>query len=308
MFGALTLNLTSIIFFYAVKFLSGFGLILSIANGFLIFLDKSSEKFDKKATSIFIIVQIIVPFVFIGYAIYLVISSYFRNTLFSPGGFMLVVDILMYVYGIISLALTLYIIPLMKDKFYKGIELSKFSVFKRGAKSAARKVKKKYFTLRGNYAKVQKQDQLTVMDLLESWRIKFAINLLLIIAIGSLIFTPLAFICIIYWMRLYVFFRSERKEFERYALMIAIGIIGIIALIAPFLNLPFYTSIAQIIWTINLFYLFGISIASYVLIKSLLSLQGYTRQELKMKKKDKHIENLEKEKEELNTQLEGKND
>jgi len=214
----------------------------------------------------------------------------------------------MYVYGILSLALTLYIIPLMRDKFYKGIELSKFSVFKRGAKGAARKVKKKYFTLKGNYAKVQKQDQLTVMDLLESWRIKFAINLLLIIAIGSLIFTPLAFICIIYWMRLYVFFRSERKEFERYALMIAIGIIGIIALIAPFLNLPFYTSIAEFIWTINLFYLFGISIASYVLIKRLLSLQGFTKQELKMKKKDKHIETLEKEKEELTRQLEDKND
>ena len=44
MLGDLTLNLSSIIFFYAVKFLSGFGLILSIANGFLIFLDIVLEK------------------------------------------------------------------------------------------------------------------------------------------------------------------------------------------------------------------------------------------------------------------------
>ncbi|MHA1668976.1 MAG: hypothetical protein ACTSV5_00205 [Promethearchaeota archaeon] len=307
-FGGFTLNLTSIIFFYAVKFLSGFGLILSIANGFLILLDKASEKLDKKATNIVIIVQIIVPFIFIAYAIYLVISGYLRNTLFSPSGFWLVIDILMYVYGILSLLLTLYILPLIKDKFYKGIELSKFSGLKKGAKGAARKVKRKYFTLKGNYAKVAKQDQLTVKDLLDTWKIKFAINFLLIIAIGSLIFTPLAFLCIFYWLRLYIFFRSERKDYERYTLMIAIGIIGIIALVAPFLNLPFYTSITPFIWTINLSYLFGISSASYILIKKLLSIQGYTKQELKMRKKDKHIKNLEREKEELKKQLESKND
>ena len=257
-FGNITLNLTAIIFFYAVKFLSGFGLILSIANGFLILLDQASEKLD-----IVIILQIFVPFVFIGYAIYLVISSYFRNTLFSPGGFWLVIDISMYFYGILSLLLTLYLFPLMKDKFYKGIELSKFSAFKNGAKGAARKVKKKFFTLKGDYAKVQKQDQLTVKDLLESWRIKFAINFLLVIAI-----------------------------------------IGIFALVAPFINLPFYTSIAPFIWTINLFYLFGISFASYILIKKLLSLQGVTLQKLKIKKKDRQIEKLEREKEELKKQLE----
>jgi len=306
-FGNITLNLTSIIFFYAVKFLSGFGLILSIANGFLILLDKASEKLDKRGTNIVIITQIFVPFVFIGYAIYLIISSYFRNTLFSSaGGFWLVIEVLIYFYGILSLLLTLYLFPLMKDKFYKGIELSKFSAVKKGAKGAARKVKKKFFTLKGDYAQVQKQDQLTVKDLLESWRIKFAINFLLVIAIGSLIFTPLAFLCIFYWLRLYVFFRSERKEYERYVLMIAIAIIGIFALIAPFINLPFYTSIAPFIWTINLFYLFGISFASYILIKKLLSLQGVTIQELKMKKKDKQIEKLEREKEELRKQLESK--
>ena len=306
-FGNITLNLTSIIFFYAVKFLSGFGLILSIANGFLILLDKASEKLDKRGTNIVIVLQIFVPFVFIGYAIYLSISSYFRNTLFSSsGGFWLVIEVLIYFYGILSLLLTLYLFPLMKDKFYKGIELSKFSAVKKGAKGAARKVKKKFFTLKGDYALVQKQDQLTVKDLLESWRIKFAINFLLVIAIGSLIFTPLAFLCIFYWLRLYVFFRSERKEYERYVLMIAIAIIGIFALVAPFINLPFYTSIAPFIWTINLFYLFGISFASYILIKKLLSLQGFTIQELKMKKKDSQIEKLEREKEELKKQLESK--
>ena len=305
-FGGFTLNITSLIFFYAIKFLAGFGLIISIANGFLVLLDKTSEKLDKRATNIVVIVEILVPFIFIGYAIYQIISSYFENSLFSQDTFPLIIDIIMYVYGILSLLLSLYILPLIKDAFYKGIELSKFVGFKKRAKKAARKVKKKYYALRGEYAMLEKQDHLTIRDLLGVWRNKFAVNFLIIIALGSLIFTPIAFICVMYWLRLYVLFRIERKNYERIALLIGISIVGIIALIAPFLNLPFYVAISQYFWTINIFYLLGIILASYIFLKRLLSLRGITIQEFKMKKKDKQIDKLEQEKVELKKQLDNK--
>jgi len=305
-FGGFTLNITSLIFFYAIKFLAGFGLIISIANGFLVLLDKTSEKLDKRATNIVVIVEILVPFIFIGYAIYQIISSYFENSLFSQATFPLIIDIIMYVYGILSLLLSLYILPLIKDAFYKGIELSKFVGFKKRAKKAARKVKKKYYALRGEYAMLEKQDHLTIRDLLGAWRNKFAVNFLIIIALGSLIFTPIAFICVMYWLRLYVLFRIERKNYERIALLIGISIVGIIALIAPFLNLPFYVAISQYFWTINIFYLLGIILASYIFLKRLLSLRGITIQEFKMKKKDKQIDKLEQEKVELKKQLDNK--
>lgn len=305
-FGGFTLNITSLIFFYAIKFLAGFGLIISIANGFLVLLDKTSEKLDKRATNIVVIVEILVPFIFIGYAIYQIISSYFENSLFSQDTFPLIIDIIMYIYGILSLLLSLYILPLIKDAFYKGIELSKFVGFKKRAKKAARKVKKKYYALRGEYAMLEKQDHLTIRDLLGAWRNKFAVNFLIIIALGSLIFTPIAFICVMYWLRLYVLFRIERKNYERIALLIGISIVGIIALIAPFLNLPFYVAISQYFWTINIFYLLGIILASYIFLKRLLSLRGITIQEFKMKKKDKQIDKLEQEKVELKKQLDNK--
>lgn len=305
-FGDFTLNITSLIFFYAIKFLAGFGLIISIANGFLVLLDKTSEKLDKRGTNIVVIVEIIIPFVFIGYAIYQIISSYFESSLFSQGGFSLVIDILMYVYGILSLLLNLYILPLIKDAFYKGVELSKFVGFKKGTKKAARNVKKKYYSLRGEYAKLEKQDHLTIKDLLGTWRNKFAVNFLIIIAIGSLIFTPISFICVMYWLRLYVLFRLERKGYERITLLIGISLVGIIALIAPFLNLPFYAAISQYFWTINIFYLLGIVLASYIFLKRLLSLRGITIQELKMKKREKKIDTLEQEKAELQKQLDNK--
>ena len=302
-FGAVSLNITSLMFFYAIKFLSGFGLLISIATGFLILIDNASEKLTKKGTLVVIIIEIVIPFVLIGYAIYQIVSSYFSETLFSQQGFWLVVEVIVYMYGIISLFVNLYIIPLIKDTFYKGIELSKLIGIKKRAKSAARKVKKKYFVLKKDYAQIHKQDQLTVKDLLNSWRIKFAVNFLIIIAIGSIIFTPISFICIIYWLRLYVIFRAERKDFERYSLLITILFIVVIAIIAPFLNLAFYSSIAQYYWTINIFYLIGISLASYIFIKRLLSLRGITIQDYKMKKKDKKIKQLEKEREELENKL-----
>ncbi|NHJ23987.1 MAG: hypothetical protein EAX89_05400 [Candidatus Lokiarchaeota archaeon] len=305
-FGVLTLNITSLIFFYAIKFLAGFGLILSIANGFLVLLDKASEKMDKKATNIVVIIEIIIPFVFIGYAIYQIFSSFFKSTLFSQEGFWLVVEILIYIYGLLSLLVNLYILPLFKDTFYKSVELSKFIGFKKGAKKAARKVKKKYYSLKGEYAKLEKQDHLTIRDLLGTWRNKFAVNFLVILAIGSLIFTPIAFICVMYWLRLYVLFRIERKNYERFALLIGISIIGIIALLAPFFNLPFYVAISQYFWTINIFYLLGITLASFIFLKRLLSLRGITVQDLKIKRKDKQIEKLEREKSELKKQLESK--
>lgn len=306
LFGGFTLNITSLIFFYAIKFLAGFGLIISIANGFLVLLDKTSEKLDKRATNIVVIVEIIIPFVFIGYAIYQIISSYFENSLFSQEGFLLVIDILIYIYGIVSLLMSLYILPLMNDVFYKGVELSKFVGFKKRAKKAARKVKKKYYALRGEYAMLEKQDHLTIKDLLGTWRNKFAINFLIIIALGSLIFTPIAFICVMYWLRLYVIFRIERKNYERFTLLIGISIVGIIALIAPFLNLPFYLTISQYFWTINIFYLLGIILASFIFLKRLLSLRGITIQEFKMKKKKSQIDKLEQENVELKKQLDNK--
>jgi len=68
-FGFLTLNITVLIFFWVIMFLSGFGLILGIANGFLLLMDKFSDKLKKKSTKSLIVVEIIIPTILISYAI-----------------------------------------------------------------------------------------------------------------------------------------------------------------------------------------------------------------------------------------------
>jgi hypothetical protein len=303
LFNLFYLDFFLLVFFWAVKFLSGFGIILSVTNLFLIILKKLKDRFGKKELNVFNIVQIVVPLIFIGYATYKIILSYIRKTIITQSGFWFWFDILLYFYGILSLLLTLYILPIIRDQLEEAAELGKISWWKKGAKKVARGIKKKYFELRKEYASAQVQDQMTVKEILDLWRKKFALNFLLIIGIGSIIFTPITIICIIYWLKIYIFFRSKVKPYEKITLLISLIIIGLITLILPFLNLPIYANISNYYWTAELFYLIGITIASIIFIKKLLSLQGITIAEQKIKRKEKKIEELEQEKEQLKKKL-----
>ncbi len=306
LFTSVLLNVTFLVFFYAIRFLSGFGLILSISNGILIIMDKLSNRIGKRGTTALIILEIVIPGLLIAYAIYKIISSFLENSVITQTGIWLWFDNILYIYGIASLLLTLYIIPLANEQFYKAVELSKFTGVGKGAKTVARKVKKKYFSLRKEYAKVQVQDQMSIKEILDLWRNKFAVNFLLVIAVGSLVFAPIAFICVMYWLRLYVFFRADSKNYERFSLLIAMIWIGFIAIISPFLNLAFYTAIAPYFWTVNVAYLIGILLATLIFISKLLSYQGITFRKVKIGLKDRKIEKLEREKEELEKQLDKK--
>lgn len=305
-FGILTLNITFLIFFWVIMFLSGFGLILGIANGFLLLMDKFSGKLKKKSTKSLIVVEIIIPTILIGYAIYKIFSSYFQATAVTQEGIWFWMDKILYIYGIVSLLLNLYILPLASEQFQKAVELGKLTFWKKKAKKVAREIKKKYFSLRKEFAKAQVQDQMTVKEILDLWRNKFAINVLLVLAIGSLIFTPIAFICVMYWLHLYVFYRIQTRSWEKVILLVGIIWIGLIAVVSPFLpflNLQIYETIDPYFWTVNVFYLVGILVATYIFIKKLLNLQGITITALRMRSKDKKIQKLKEEKEELERQL-----
>ncbi len=308
--GDVSLNFSFLIFFWVVKFLAGFGLLLSISNGFLLFMDKLSSKLKKRGTIVLIILEIIIPALLIGYAIYKIISSYTEAAAVTQTGLWLWFDNIIYIYGIISLLLNLYIIPLASEQFHKAVEISKLSFWKKGAKNVARKIKKEYFSLRKEYAKAQVQDQMAIKDILDLWRNKFAVNLLLILAGGSVLFMPIGFICVMYWLHLYVFYRLQIRLWEKALLLIGMIWIGLIAIILPFLSFPYveeiWNTIDPYFWSVNVLYLVGISLAAFIFIKKILNLQGITISGVKIQLKDKKIEKLQKEKEELERQLKEK--
>ncbi len=278
-FGFIALNITFLIFFWTMKLLSGFGLILTVSNGILWILSRFTEKFSKKDVQVLIIIQVIVPGIFVGYAIYSIISS--LPPAIPPTGIQYWLDLLVFLYGIISLMLSLYIIPLIREEFQDAVDTGIIKRVKRGTKKIGRKMKKGYFSWRGKYAKVQIQDQMTLGEVLDIWRNQFAVYLLIPIAIGSLIFTPIAFICIVFWLKIIVFDKGEPKFYERIALLISTIWITTIACLSYTFKLVFFTSIEPFFWTIQVFYLVGIVISTGIFIHQFIKLKGITIKKIK---------------------------
>ena len=279
MFGFVSLNITFLIFFWTMKLLSGFGLILTISNTILWILNRFTEKFSKKEIQALVIFQVIVPGILIGYAIYSIISSLPPAT--PPTGIQYWIDLIIFLYGIISLTLTLYIIPLIKEEFREAADEGVIDKLKREAKKIGRKIKKGYFSLRKKYAKVQIQDQMSLGDVLDIWRNRFAVYLLIPIAFGSLIFTPISFVCLIYWLRIFIFDKGEPKLYERIALLISMIWIATISCLSYALKLEFFTTIEPFFWTIQTFYLIGVIISTFIYIYRFIKLKGITIKKVK---------------------------
>ncbi len=278
-FGFIALNITFLIFFWTMKLLSGFGLILTVSSGILWILSRFTEKFTKKHVQVLIIIQVIIPGIFVGYAIYSIISS--LPPAIPPTGIQFWLDLLVFLYGIISLMLTLYIIPLIREEFQEAVDMGIIKRVKRGTKKIGRKMKRGYFNWRGKYAKAQIQDQMTLGDVLDLWRNQFAVYLLIPIAIGTLIFAPIAFICIVFWLKIIVFDKGEPKFYERIALLISMISVTTIACLSYTFKLIFYTSIEPFFWTIQVFYLIGIVISTSILIHQFIKLKGITIKKIK---------------------------
>jgi hypothetical protein len=263
-----------------------------VANGILWILNRFTEKLSKKEVQILVIIQVIVPGILVGYAIYSIISNLPPST--PLVGFRKWIDLILFLYGILSLIISLYIFPLIREEFQEVVDQGLFSRAKKSGKGIGRKLKKRYFKWRGKYAKVQIQDQMTIGEVLDIWRNRFAVYLLIPIAIGTLVFTPVAFVCIIFWLKIIVFDKGEPKFYERIALLISMIFIALIASLSYTFNWVFYTQIQPLFWTIQIFYLIGIIISSAIFIYQFIKLKGITikkiRKELKERKEAKKEE------------------
>lgn len=274
LFGVFSFNIAFLIFFWVINFLSGFGLVLNIAIGFLILFNLIKDKISKKGTYILIGAQICISIALIIYAIYRLISSYSGG-----GGLSMIgiweetyvwIDNIIFIYGIAYLIINLYINPVIKDKFESAVNQGRLMRWKTGAKGVGRGIKKKYFSIRSKHAKAQVQDQMTAKEVLKLWQNKFAVYILIPSAIAAFIFTPIAFILSIYWLKIFILEDTEIKPYENVALLLSMIFIGGVAILSRFLAIEIYSAILSFIWTVNIFYLAGIIIGSIILIRAIL--------------------------------------
>jgi len=305
--GQGSLNITFLLFFWVVKFLSGFGLILSIVNGFFFLFSKKKDSLSETGTKILIILQIIIPILLIIYAIYKTYSSYTGNTAAISmtgiwAGIYVWFDNIIYIYGIASLLLTLYILPLIRGEFDEAINLGRNQKWGKSLKQFGRNLKKKWFKSRDKFAKAKFQDQKSIKELLANWRNKFAVILLVPLAIGAFLLMPISFILIIMWLKIIIFDRTVINKYEKIALLISIIIVGILAILIPYYELGIYDQISNWLWSINIFYLIGILFATLLFVTKLLSLQGITISDIKERRFQKKKDKLKEDKKQLNAE------
>lgn len=290
LFGVIGLSFTFLVFFWAIKFLSGFGLILSISTAFLFLLDKFKKKIGKKGVQVIVIFQIVIPIILIIYGTYTTIAGAI-DLGSTQTGIGALINNLLFIYGIASLLLQLYLIPIIRDEFQDAVDRGRFTRFKGRAKEAGRGVKKRYFSFRKKYAQAQLQNQKSMKDVMELYRKKLAVYFLVPLAIGSLIFMPISFILVLFLLGLTIDSLDEPRNYERIAVIISIIFIGIIAILSPFVSFTFYLAITAYFWTVNLFYLIGIILASIIFINKIIKLQGITVEDIKEKVKSKKDKN-----------------
>ncbi len=273
--GEKSLNWTTIFLFAATKFISGFGLFLTLTTATIFVLTKFSDKFkaNKKRLDLFnIMMLIIIPIVLLVYYFYKIFATF--NAGASEDKWY---DNLLFVYGIVSLLISLYIKPTINENLLDVVDTTTGDKAKRKVKDLGRGLKKRWFTWRKDYAKATVQDALTLKEVGELTKQRVAVIMLPPIAIGSLMFTPIAAVCALFFIELVINADLIRKP-ERGALIAAMIGIAVISALLPFIAefTPFYTDNKPYWWILSLVYFIGLLVSTLLFVKKLLNMQGYS--------------------------------
>ncbi len=302
--GEKSLNWTTIILFAGTKFIAGFGLFLTLTTATIFVMTKFGNMFkaNKKRLDLFnIMMLIIIPIVLLVYYFYKIFDTYIKmGATDNP------LDSILFIYGIVSLLISLYIRPTINENLMDATETTTGDKAKRKVSDLKRGLKKRWFTWRKDYAKATVQDALTLKEVGELTKQRVAIIMLPIIGIGSLMFTPIAAICILFFLELVINTDLIRKP-ERGALIGAMIGIAVISVLLPFVTelTPFYADNKQYWWILSLVYFAGLLVGTFLFVKKLLNMQGYSliewsrkrieNRKEKLKESQKSLEEREKE-------------
>ena len=295
------LEYISLIYLIIIKFLSGFGLILSITSIGIFVLKTFSAKFkgNPNRMAIFLVIIILLPVVLLVYG---GITIYRSNI--SEDYTTNLLNRIIFVYGIGTLMLSLYIIPLIKGNFADVTVVTTGDMIKNSIGDGVRGLKKRFFKIRKDLGKVQLQDQLKIKEYLEMWRQRLATVSLVLLGIGFFVFTPICVVFLIVWYRIYFLNARKLFKFEVVFLMIAMIISVIISVVFPFLpeSVLFGQILSQSLLVQNIFYFIGLLLVSFLYFRKFFIMNfkdwrtNYKTRKIKdLKKREKDLkQNLEK--------------
>lgn len=319
--GERSLNFTLVIFLVVIKFLAGFNLTMSIGSFVIFVLTKFERLFEgennRKKLNRFLFFIIFIFIILLAYQgpykittsvmaandilnifksqIVNFLSIFIPNINITPPDN--IFDLILYIYGIVSLILTVYIIPILRNKFFVYKIIAEKEVLKKSLQDSFKSLKTRFLSLRKKYTEIEVQKQVSLKEKLKELRRHLAIFTLIFLGVGCLTFTPLCAIIIFLWLRTYFIYENERPlKFEEYLLIASCIVIMTISVLLPFPLILELTSFYRIIQ--NYYYFVYISQFIGMLISSILYISLILKPILESRKKQK-IKHLSKEKGEI---------
>ena len=303
--GEDSLNFTLVIFIIVVKFLSGFGISMSISSLAIFIIQKNEDKFKggENKDNIFKLLKFmafLLISLFVYQGIYKTIDSIIQG-----GNTDKILDKLLFIYGIISLILSLYIKPLKNDTFIIKKTITEKDIVKDGIKTTIDKVKKKIKLRKKEYASIHIEEQEMLKKEIEDIRQHLAVFTLIFLGIGSFLFMPVSAIFIILWYKIYFTPDRPPERYEMILLLIGSIVICVFSSLYPFILefTPFYDIIQGSYYFANISQGLGVLISSLIYLNRLFKpiLDERRKQKIKDLKQDK--KDLKKEKKEMKKQL-----
>jgi hypothetical protein len=218
-----------------VRFLSGFGLVLTylaVFEGILIHLSTAFKGKKTTAKSVFGLL-VFIPILLPVYSAVRLSYSWFYG---SPTTLF---DMIYLLAGMWGLIISIYLLPISRGEFSVTARRSDFETSESKTKKLGRNVKKLYHEkIRKQYAEAYRIEVVRMRERLNAWRGYIGTALLLPFALGSLVLPPVAFLFIVLCIKASVQGRGARYDLlDRSILAVVTIAAGVFATIQVYMSL-----------------------------------------------------------------------
>ena len=224
-----------------MKILSGIGIMLTYASFCTFAFKFFSEKMKgNKEFANRIKLMLLIPILVIAaYGVYKIIGVYFAST-------ETILDVLITIYGVWSLMLSIYIIPVVQGRYQPEYKESTTDKIRKRFGDAKYSLWSGYQTrVHKEYGKVYAKEFERYGERLDVIRAQLSGILLLPLGIALMVFPPIAFPLVVLWLRSFTLDRKPLLLLERaFLAIISIGMI----ILSTFIILTLDVSIAQVLF------------------------------------------------------------
>lgn len=299
--GVTSLNVTFVIFLVVVKFIAGLGTIIGIISFLIFVLKKFADKFSgdggkKKLNGLLAFAVILI----IGLLAYQGPVKLVQSAL-NPGNVDSIFDQLLFVYGIVSLLATMYIKPLWKDELLALTTVTTKDMVKHEWDRVKNVTRAWVYGRKKEHGKAELVVELSLKQEMQLLRQRMALVFMLPLGIGTVVFTPVAAVMILAWLRTFVYTERPLFRFERgLALGACVAITGVASIIPFTFELtPLYAAIQSGYIALYIAQFTGMLIAAILYLTKLLRPILRRRAAAKLKAVSKEREALAKERDQL---------